>query len=219
VRKLERSRDERVLFGVCGGLARYLGADPDLIRVGWIATVVLGGVGILPYIAAVFLVPESREETARSADRMAKNLGLLLVGLSGFAFLRAVGVLDSADWGFAFWGFRFLVPLLLLAGGVVLVWPSVRGALGFSTERKLERAVTDRVLAGVAGGIGHAARIDPNVVRLVFVFAAVLTSGIAVLLYLLLIVVIPEEPLPDRTETGGTATAAGPDQGPPEPGR
>jgi phage shock protein C len=218
VKKLERSRDERVLFGVCGGLARYLGTDPDLVRVCWIATVVLGGIGILPYIAAIFLVPESREDAVRSADRMAKNLGLLLVGLSGFAFLRAVGVLDSADWGFAFWGFRFLVPLLLLAGGVVLVWPGVRGALGFSPERKLQRAVTDRVLAGVAGGIGHAAGIDPNVVRLVFVFAAVVTSGIAVLLYLLLIVVVPEEPLPDRGDVGGAALG-GPDQGSPGPGR
>jgi len=57
--RLYRSRTDRMLGGVCGGLAEALGADPALVRIGAVALVVLGGgIGIPLYIAVWLLAPE-----------------------------------------------------------------------------------------------------------------------------------------------------------------
>jgi phage shock protein C len=48
-----------MLGGVCGGLAKYLGVDPTLVRLGTVAlTLVSGGAGIIAYVAAWIIVPE-----------------------------------------------------------------------------------------------------------------------------------------------------------------
>lgn len=54
-----RSRQDRVIAGVCGGLAAYLGVDSMLVRAGWLLLTVLtaGTIGVLLYVVAVLLVP------------------------------------------------------------------------------------------------------------------------------------------------------------------
>ena len=54
MRKLYRSRDDRWIAGVCGGVAEYLGVSSALIRI----LVVLSGVGILGYLIAAIVIPE-----------------------------------------------------------------------------------------------------------------------------------------------------------------
>lgn len=58
--RLHRSRNDRMLGGVCGGLAESLDADPALIRLALVALTVLGaGSGVLLYAAAWLLAPEA----------------------------------------------------------------------------------------------------------------------------------------------------------------
>lgn len=57
-KRLYRSRSERILAGVCGGLADYLGLDPVLVRVLWIVVVLSFGLGILAYVLLWLLTPE-----------------------------------------------------------------------------------------------------------------------------------------------------------------
>jgi phage shock protein C len=57
-RKLYRSRTERMLAGVCGGLAQYFNLDPTLIRVLFIVLTVLGGAGLVIYVAMWIIVPK-----------------------------------------------------------------------------------------------------------------------------------------------------------------
>ena len=52
VKRLYRSRDERMIAGVCGGLAEYFEADPTLIRLIWVLIVLMGGAGIIGYLVA-----------------------------------------------------------------------------------------------------------------------------------------------------------------------
>jgi phage shock protein PspC (stress-responsive transcriptional regulator) len=59
--RLYRSGKEKILGGVCGGIAEYLNADPLLIRLIWIAIVFLGGTGILLYIIAWIVIPRNPE--------------------------------------------------------------------------------------------------------------------------------------------------------------
>jgi phage shock protein C len=57
---LQRSRTDRMLSGVCGGLAETFGIDPALVRLGMVAlTVVSGGGAALLYVAAWVLIPEA----------------------------------------------------------------------------------------------------------------------------------------------------------------
>ena len=60
-RKLYRSRTNRKLAGVCGGLADYFTLDPTLIRVLFVVLAVLGGSGILIYLAMWIIVPNQPE--------------------------------------------------------------------------------------------------------------------------------------------------------------
>lgn len=56
---LRRSKQDRMLAGVCGGIAEYLGWDPTLVRVAWIILTLLGGSGILLYLILWVVMPES----------------------------------------------------------------------------------------------------------------------------------------------------------------
>ena len=57
-RRLCRSRTNRKLAGVCGGLAQYFNADATLIRVLFVVLALLGGPGIVIYLLMWILVPE-----------------------------------------------------------------------------------------------------------------------------------------------------------------
>ncbi|MER7081005.1 phage shock protein C (PspC) family protein [Saccharopolyspora kobensis] len=58
-RKFRRSRDERMIAGLCGGAAKSLGVDPTIARVALIAVTLFGfGSGILLYLACWLVVPE-----------------------------------------------------------------------------------------------------------------------------------------------------------------
>lgn len=57
-RRLYRSRNERMIGGVCGGLGEYFGIDPTLVRVLFIAFALMGGPGLIAYILLLIIVPE-----------------------------------------------------------------------------------------------------------------------------------------------------------------
>jgi len=57
-RRLYRSRDDRMLFGVAGGMAKYFDQDPALVRLVWAVLILAAGVGLLLYIIAAIVVPE-----------------------------------------------------------------------------------------------------------------------------------------------------------------
>jgi phage shock protein C len=56
-RKLYRSRADRKLAGICGGLAKYFNVDATLIRVLFVLLAVLGGSGVVLYLALWIIVP------------------------------------------------------------------------------------------------------------------------------------------------------------------
>jgi len=57
VNRLYRSRTERMLGGVCGGLAEYLNTDPTLIRLIFVVFALAGGPGIIAYLLFWIIVP------------------------------------------------------------------------------------------------------------------------------------------------------------------
>jgi phage shock protein C len=57
-KRLFRSKNDRVLGGVCAGLGNYFNIDPVLVRVVWVISFFVGGVGFLAYLIAWIIVPE-----------------------------------------------------------------------------------------------------------------------------------------------------------------
>ena len=68
IRRLSRSRDDRMLAGVCGGIARHFGIDPVLVRIATVVLATMGGAGIVAYAAAWLLVPNGEPRGAAAAD-------------------------------------------------------------------------------------------------------------------------------------------------------
>lgn len=56
--KLVKSRTNKILTGVCGGIGELLGIDPTIIRLIWAALSLAGGTGIILYIIAAVIIPE-----------------------------------------------------------------------------------------------------------------------------------------------------------------
>jgi len=118
VKRLERSRSDRMLAGVCGGLARYFDIAPAFYRVGFVVLTLLGGAGILIYLVAALVIPAEGEEDsiAAAALRNRRERPWPLLGLALVTVAAAVLIAHGAFWpsGDAAW------VLLLLAGGMIL---------------------------------------------------------------------------------------------------
>lgn len=57
-KKLYRSRVNRKLAGVCGGIAEYFNVDPTIIRLVFVVLAICAGCGLLAYLLAWIIVPE-----------------------------------------------------------------------------------------------------------------------------------------------------------------
>jgi phage shock protein PspC (stress-responsive transcriptional regulator) len=126
VQRLERSRSDRMLAGVSGGLARYFGIHPAFYRVGFVVLGLIGGAGILIYLAAALIIPDEGKEDsiASAALRERRNHPLPVIGLGIAAVAAAVLLSRVSLWpsGDAAW------LLLLIGGGLVFVLTRRRGA-------------------------------------------------------------------------------------------
>ncbi len=71
---LVRSREGRMVAGICSGAAEYFGWDVTLVRViVAVITVITGGAGVLAYLVAWAIIPEEGEKTSIAENLVAKN--------------------------------------------------------------------------------------------------------------------------------------------------
>ena len=65
MKRLYRSKTERLLGGVCGGIGQYYDTDQNLIRILWVVLTLLSvGIGVIAYIVAWIIIPEEPGERA-----------------------------------------------------------------------------------------------------------------------------------------------------------
>ena len=57
-KKLYKSSTNKMLAGVCGGIAEYFGVDPTWTRLAWVIFSMTGGAGVLAYIVAALIIPD-----------------------------------------------------------------------------------------------------------------------------------------------------------------
>ena len=58
-KRLYKSNQNKMVDGVCGGIAEYFGVDPTVVRLLWALFSLMGGSGILAYIIAAIIIPRS----------------------------------------------------------------------------------------------------------------------------------------------------------------
>jgi len=56
-KRLYRSTRDKVICGVCGGIAEYINIDPTVVRLLWVIFSFMGGAGIIAYIIAAIIMP------------------------------------------------------------------------------------------------------------------------------------------------------------------
>jgi phage shock protein PspC (stress-responsive transcriptional regulator) len=78
---------------------------------------------------------------------------------------------------------------------------------------RLFRSRDDAVIGGVAGGVAEALDVDPSIVRVVWVVLAILTGGVAALVYLIMLIVVPQAPDADKRPADGAAPPDAPAPG------
>ncbi|MCX7845202.1 MAG: PspC domain-containing protein [Dictyoglomaceae bacterium] len=132
-KRLYRSKKERVLLGVCGGIAEYFSVDPTIVRLIFILLIFVSG-PLLPifYFISALIIPEApngeefKKEIDESyiekiKDEMKTQYKSSSKEIWGW-FLLGLGVLLlSSNLGWLFIPFRILVPLFILVLGIILL--------------------------------------------------------------------------------------------------
>lgn len=147
-KRLYRSRTNRVIWGVCGGLAEYFNIDPVIVRVIAVLSIFLQGFGILAYIIMAIVIPleKSRASTPRETVRenvqemkgtvshlgeqaraeqtnitedRSRNSGMLVVGI----LLLVLGLIFFifAVGPFSAWWFRYSWPVIIIIIGIIFI--------------------------------------------------------------------------------------------------
>lgn len=133
VKKLYRSRENRVIAGVCGGIGEYFGVDPTIVRLAWLLFIFAGGSGVIAYIIAALIIPE--RPAGEKAEKVKKSktggaevlflvLGLLLVVIGATQIMHNF-------FGFPWGGWQFFVeiwklwPIALIVIGLLLIFGGI----------------------------------------------------------------------------------------------
>jgi len=129
--QLRRSRDDRFIAGVAGGLGRHFGIDPTIVRVLIIGLTIVGGAGLLLYAAAWLFIPEEGADGAliHLGDEVLK---IVLIVVAAIAVLSTLG--SGWWWGGGYHGF----PWQLGLGAII-----VAVVIGFANRRHREEAQKD----------------------------------------------------------------------------
>ncbi|HUF31982.1 MAG TPA: PspC domain-containing protein [Acidimicrobiales bacterium] len=128
-RPLLRSRTDRHVAGVCGGLGAYTGVDPLVFRIVVAVSVIFGGAGLVAYIVAWLLIPEEGEPGGAPVRSRGRNDLLTAVVIGAVAVVLVGWAIPGHPWS-GEGGFLLLVGL----GALAWLWSREQGTTGSSTE-------------------------------------------------------------------------------------
>ena len=175
-KRLYRSHRDRMIAGVCGGVAEYFNIDPAIVRIIWVLSCFTGGIGIILYLAALVIVPLNPEQSEAKKKEPSRD-SKALIG----ALLIVLGII-------------ILAHIALIAVGLALIFFRGRdNEIPPSNEvKRLYRRGTGRMFLGVASGTADYFHIDPTIARLCWAGALFITGGVMLIVYFVLYFVLPE---------------------------
>lgn len=192
LKKLQRSKSNVVIAGVCSGIAEYLKMDTATVRIIALLTVLLGGWGAVAYIITTLLLPVEQKPKQLTDDEIhsqrKENFKTVLSGLL---------ILAGIHFALVYVGFRsgerifilpndIVFPFVSMALGIILLRKNVAvfSEPGFQTPDSFSRSRTDRKIMGVCGGLSKYLNVDSSALRIIFILATLLTFGIFSIVYI-----------------------------------
>ena len=136
--RIRRSRADRRVAGVAGGLGRHLDIDPVILRVAFVVLTFFGGVGLLLYVALWLLLPEDGSDWAKiKLDRRSRSVALIIVGALSLLLLYSHG------WWGGNGGLLFLCLVVVLAAVVISTQLPRRGSPPHVTDGSAAAPASD----------------------------------------------------------------------------
>jgi phage shock protein PspC (stress-responsive transcriptional regulator) len=147
IKELHRSQDDRILAGVAGGLGRYFDLSPTFFRIGFAILTLVGGAGILLYVAAWLVIPDEGESDSivSEALRRHRDRPWLLAGV-GLVGIALVSLFARAD----FWPNSGFAWTLLLVGALAIVFAQRRANEGRPADDAATPAATSAATPAAA---------------------------------------------------------------------
>lgn len=134
-KRLYRSKKDQIIAGVCGGLGEYFDIDPTIIRLLWLLSIFVFGVGIFLYIIAAIIIPEYESQTyiepniedkeynedvsgkdkgSVNKEKSERSLGYGLIIIGIILMVQRLNIFRMID-------FRTAFPVLLILVGLVVI--------------------------------------------------------------------------------------------------
>ncbi len=211
-KRLYKSRHDRMIDGMCAGIAEYLGIDPTILRVLWVLSIFVGGTGFFLYIAGMIIMPVNPEHLASpTADTTSKPShgnqrfwGMMLIVFGLIILMTNLGILAFLNIWHVSWTVLFAFFLITIGIFFIFRSPTVReqpptpdgshtDTVPQAPKRRFERTRKDRKILGVCGGIAKYFDIDPSIIRILYVLFIFVSHGIGIILYFVLGLVLTEE--------------------------
>lgn len=198
MKKITRSKEERIIAGVCGGFAEYFDIDVTIIRIIWILVTVFGGIGILVYIFSIILIPEGdkiklkteKEDDDSDEKLLIWGVVLIVVGILLFFLHRpiisVVWQTFSANW------INIFFAIILIIIGIYILLNKDKDDDKLASKIKstnLHLSESDKKIAGVCGGISETFNVDSTIVRLLWVLGTFISAGVGILLYVVCVLI------------------------------
>jgi phage shock protein PspC (stress-responsive transcriptional regulator) len=144
MKKLYRSRRNRMIGGVCGGIAEYFDIDPVIVRIIAVAFFFMGGSALLAYVLGLIVIPnepfaqpaaEKQEKTLvtvpaatpavkSSSEAVPLILGIILIFIGVVFLLHNIPLFSPFYWRALHIVRHFFWPSLLIVSGIFII---VRG--------------------------------------------------------------------------------------------
>jgi phage shock protein C len=141
VKRLYKSRKNKVIDGVCGGIAEYFEVDPVLVRVLFVLFLFMGGSAFIAYIVGMIIIPKepqdlrqkqekAKEETQpvstqSPTDSGALIIGIFLVVLGAFFIMGNFHMFGGFYWWMRHHFWDYMIPGLIIVAGLALI---IKGA-------------------------------------------------------------------------------------------
>ncbi|MCX6137312.1 MAG: PspC domain-containing protein [Ignavibacteriales bacterium] len=215
-RRLYRSRTNKILGGVCGGMAEYFDVDPVIMRVLFLLLALFGGSGLFLYIASLVIIPRkplpqssvTPEQMEVKSGNVSMVFGILLVCVGGLVLLSNLGVFSFFHMFSVSW--HYVLPVLLILLGMAIIYYKQSDTSPVSPleqddpaqpgnpsapppPRVFRRSSTDKKLFGVCGGMAQYFSIDATIIRILYVVLCLASFGVGIVLYVTLALVVPED--------------------------
>lgn len=204
VKKLYRSRNDKMIGGVCGGIADYLKMDSAIIRFLFILFAIFGGTSIILYIFALIIVPTNPNSNEPVKTKYQQNfsfyIGSFFVILGLLFLLNNIGLIPHHFFHHR-WEIIFSLGLIILGIFFIFRKKNINNTddnnifgnddSDFHSSKTFYKSIKDKKLFGVCGGLAEYLQVDSTIVRIMWVIFGLLSAGAAVVLYFILAIILP----------------------------